>query len=81
MQSIGYSVNKITPHITRSELEQSLNTSGGDEYHYTNSIGIRWDYKQNIALKIQYDKTVDKGIAIPVLGNSELISFGADIIF
>ena len=81
MQSIGYSINKITPHITRSELEQSLNISGGDEHHYTNSIGIRWDYRQNIALKIQYDKTVDKGLTVPVLGNSELISIGADIIF
>ena len=81
MQSIGYTIKKLTPHITRSELKQSSNIAGGDEHHYTNSIGIRWDYKTNIAIKIQYDKTTDKGINIPVLGNSELISFGADIIF
>ncbi|MCW8854596.1 MAG: porin [Gammaproteobacteria bacterium] len=81
MQSIGYKIQKITPHITRSELKQSANASGGDEYHYTTSAGIRWEYKDNIALKFQFDKTTDKGITMPVLGNSELISFGADIIF
>ncbi|MDH5471344.1 MAG: porin [Gammaproteobacteria bacterium] len=81
MQSIGYTLKRITPHITRSELKQSQNSNGGDEHHSTNSFGIRWDYRDNIAIKIQYDKTIDKGINIPIRGNSELISFGADIIF
>ena len=81
MQSLAYTYKKFTPHITRSEFEQTINSSNGDEHHFTNSIGIRWDYKPNIAFKIQYDKTTDKGITIPVLGDAELFTLGVDIVY
>ncbi len=81
MLSAGYHINDFTPHITRSTFKQSVNAAGGDENHTTNSIGLRWDIEKNTALKIQYDKVEDKGINIPILGDSSAISIGMDIVF
>lgn len=81
MLSLGYHWRKFTPHITRSTLEQKHNSAGGDEYHTTDSVGIRWDYDDSTAFKIQYDRTEDNGIAIPVLGDAEMISLGIDFVF
>ena len=81
MLSLGYQLGNYTPHITHSALHQKENQNGGDEDHNTSSIGLRWDYNKSTALKIQYDKTKDKGITIPVLGDSETISLGIDIVF
>ena len=55
--------------------------AGGDEDHETDSIGLRWDIDKLTALKIQYDNVKDNGINIPVLGASEAISLGIDIVF
>lgn len=81
MVSVAYNWGRFTPHITRSTLKQQQNLAGGDEEHATNSIGIRWDYDDSTAFKIQYDSTQDKGVVIPVLGDSELISLGVDFVF
>ncbi len=81
MYSLGYQFNNFTPHITHSAFKQDRNQAGGDENHTTRSIGLRWDFNQTTALKIQYDKVKDKGVNIPVLGDSETISLGVDIIF
>lgn len=81
MLSLGYHWGKFTPHITRSSLKQQPNAVGGDEYHTTNSIGLRWDFGDSTAFKVQYDKTEDKGNVIPVLGDAELLSLGVDFVF
>ena len=81
MLSFGYQIGEITPHITQSQFKQKQNLSGGDEDHATTSVGLRWDINNTTALKIQYDKVKDKGINVPVLGDSEAISFGIDIVF
>jgi len=81
MLSLGYQFGAYTPHITHSALRQRENQAGGDENHNTASIGIRWDYNKTTQLKIQFDKVKDKGITIPVLGDSETLSFGLDFVF
>lgn len=81
MLSVGYQLNDFTPHLTRSNFRQEPNQAGGDEYHHTSSIGIRWDVHRSIALKIQFDRTKDKGVNIPVLGDSDTISLGMDFVF
>ncbi len=81
MVSIGYQISDFTPHVTRSVFEQDENVAGGDEEHETTSIGLRWDIDKNTAFKIQYDEVKDKGVVIPVLGDSEAISFGVDVVF
>lgn len=82
MLSFGYEVNeKITPHITYSELKQSQIENGGDEHHYTYSLGARYNFNTETALKIQYDITKDKAIKSTIVGDGQLLSFGLDIIF
>ena len=81
MLSIAYRIDKLTPHLTHSALKQGNNLAGGDENHETKSAGFKWDFNKTTALKIQYDKVKDKGIIIPVLGDSKSISFGIDVVF
>ena len=81
MVSLGYHWGRFTPHITHSLLKQKHNAAGGDEHHTTNSVGVRWDYNDSTAFKIQYDRTEDKGVVIPVSGDAELISLGVDFVF
>jgi hypothetical protein len=81
MLSLGYQLGDFTPHLTHSTFKQKKNAMGGDEHHETTSIGLRWDYDKKTALKIQYDKVKDYGITIPILGDSESLSLGVDIVF
>ena len=81
MLSVAYQLNDFIPHITQSSFVQEENLAGGDENHETVSIGLRWDFNQTTALKIQYDKVRDKGVNIRVLGDSESISLGMDLVF
>lgn len=82
MFSFGYKIDKTTPHITYSELKQTRTLNGGDEHHYTYSVGVRHDLNPSSALKIQYDITTDKGTGdSSIVGDGELLSIGLDITF
>ncbi len=81
MVSLAYQYRQITPHVTRSYLKQKDNSSGGDEEHNTVSIGVRWDIGNDYALKLQYDKVEDKAVVVPVLGDSESVSIGIEVVF
>lgn len=81
MISVGYQIGEFTPHITRSAFEQEVNVSGNDEKHHTTTIGVRWDFYSNMALKLQYDEVVDEGVVVPIKGNSRSVSFGLDFVF
>lgn len=81
MISLSYTIRDVIPYISYSEFSQKLTPAGGDENHTTRSLGIRWDILRDTALKIQYDKIDDKGIGSPVLGDSEAIAFGIDVVF
>ena len=81
MLSFGYQVGDFTPHITYSEFEQAINALGNDEKHHTTTLGVRWDFYPNMALKAQFDKVVDEGVVVPVKGDSESISIGLDLVF
>ena len=81
MLSLAYTIDEFTPHITHSRFEQQPNLARGDEWHSTNTVGIRWDFVSNMALKIQFDKTTDKGQTIKIMGDSELLSVSLDMVF
>lgn len=81
MVSATYKIDNYTPHITYSKLQQSINTTGGDELHDTFSLGLRYDLNKSTALKIQYDNTKDEATNTTVVGDGELLSFGIDIVF
>ena len=79
--SLAYQYKNITTHITHSWFEQKKNEAGGDENHYTNSVGARWDFEDNMALKIQLDKVIDEGVVNGIMGNGELIAISLDLVF
>ena len=81
MLSLAYTLNDVTPYISYSEFKQKLTTAGGDENHMTTSAGVRWDIYTDMAFKIQFDNVRDKGVTSPVLGDSESLSIGVDVIF
>jgi len=81
MISIAYQINDITPHLTYSIFDQVPNAAGGDEEHSTRSIGLRWDFISNMALKIQYDRVEDKGQVISIVGDANLFSVSMDMVF
>jgi hypothetical protein len=81
MLSFGYRLGDFTPHITRSAFEQEVNAAGNDEKHNTTTLGIRWDFYRDIALKLQYDKVIDEGVVVPVKGDSNSVSIGLDLVF
>ena len=79
--SVAYKVGDFTPYTSFSRFEQEINLAGGDECHDTKSLGLRWDFSSDAALKIQFDKVTDKGVTIPLLGDSESVSIGIDMVF
>ena len=81
MMSLGYQIGDFIPHITYSAFEQDINAAGNDEKHYTSTVGVRWDFYRNMALKMQYDKVVDEGVIVPIKGDSNSISLGLDFVF
>ncbi|MCK5335314.1 MAG: hypothetical protein KAQ67_04095 [Gammaproteobacteria bacterium] len=81
MISLGYKIQKYTPHFTYSEFKQTQVLNGGDEFHFTYSLGLRRELNKSTALKIQYDKTTDKGVNTTITGDGELLSFGLDFVF
>ena len=81
MLSMAYAIGDFKPYVTYSDFEQDLTAAGGDEAHSTRSVGVRWDFDRNLALKIQYDDTRDDGVTSPLLGDSELLAIGIDVVF
>jgi hypothetical protein len=81
MLSFGYQIGDFTPHITRSVFQQAINAAGNDEKHHTTTLGVRWDFYTNAALKIQYDEVVDEGVIVPIKGDSKSVSLGLDFVF
>ena len=79
--SLAYAVGDFTPYISYSEFEQKITLATGDECHSTRSVGVRWDFYRDTAFKIQFDKISDEGITSPVLGDSESLSLGIDVVF
>ena len=78
MITFGYEFNTLTPFIAYSDYD----TEGEDgEQHNTTSIGLRWDFHDSAAFKVQFDDVEDKSTALAVAGDSETITFGVDIVF
>ncbi len=81
MLSLAYRIDDFTPYICYSKFRQKLTVAGGDEEHDTQSAGIRWDIYPDTAVKLQFDKIRDMGITSSILGDSESLSFGIDMVF
>lgn len=86
MFSASYQFDLYAPYISYSNMEQTgryLDGSkiGDGENHNTLSLGVRYDFHSNAALKIQFDKVKDNSYEYAVAGDSESITFGLDTVF
>jgi len=79
MISAGYRMDTITPFIAYSEFETDDVVDG--ENHDTTSIGLRWDFHDSAAFKIQYDKVKDNSFELAVAGDSKSLTIGIDVVF
>lgn len=84
--SLAYSFDEIQPYVTYSKADHKrTNIPTNDlEEHYIASIGVRYDFLPNAALKIQYDRFVDQGYAPNVWnyhGDADTIAIGVDFVF
>ena len=79
--SLGYQVNNLTPYLAFSEFKQEEKITNEDlEEHTTSSVGLRWNFHPQAALKIQFDEIQDKG-SLALVGDAQAITFGIDLVF
>ncbi|HAG95094.1 MAG: hypothetical protein CMK83_16370 [Pseudomonadales bacterium] len=75
--SLGYMIGRFTPHYTYSFRDASPDTE-------THTVGVRWDFKQAAALKVEYSNSYQDGRdETPPTGESrtEFISMALDFVF
>lgn len=76
MVSAGYRVNSITPYVSYANFDSE------GEKHNTTSLGLRYDFHNSAAFKLQFDRVKDKGTpGYEVAGDSNAITFGIDLVF
>ena len=78
MVSSGYTFDTITPYVGYSQLEEDAEDG---ENHNTTFAGLRWDFHNSAALKVQYDKVEDNSHELAVAGDAEAISVSIDLVF
>lgn len=88
----GYRIGKVTPHITFSTFEQPISNEAfavaldGDESADSVTIGIRWDFHPQAALKAEYQTRTDETddsikTAQGEVWETDVVSVGFDVIF
>lgn len=69
---IGYNFGAWTPMYTYSQYTTVTEPTEGRQSHY---LSLRWDFRKNMALKLQYDISKDKShYPYPFFGDSKLLS-------
>lgn len=79
--TVGYKIGDFTPlagysHYTEKQTEKYTDL----QIDNTRFVAVRWDFRKNMDLKIQFDKVVDRS-HIPFSGNSKLVSVALDAVF
>ncbi len=76
---VGYQYGAWTPMYTYSQYTTVNEPTEGRKTQY---LSLRWDFRKNTALKLQYDVTKDKShYSYPFFGDSKLLSISLQGIF
>ncbi|NQZ21638.1 MAG: porin [Colwellia sp.] len=78
MLTFGYRYKEFTPYVVYSEFAAE---ESGDENHDTTSVGLRWNFHDSAAFKMQFDKVKDNSVAVGVAGDSKSFTLGIDLVF
>ena len=81
MVTFGYRINTLTPFFSYSSMSQDGDGIEDGEDHNTTSIGLRWDFHNSAAFKVQFDKVKDNSFDFAVAGDSEALTLGIDLVF
>jgi hypothetical protein len=69
---VGYSIGDFTPMITRSQYTTAAEPI---EARQTTMLSLRWNFRKDTALKLQYDISTDRShYSYPFFGDSKLLS-------
>ena len=76
---VGYQYGAWTPMVTFSRYRTVTEPIEGRNTQY---LSLRWDFRKNTALKVQYDVSKDKShYSYPFFGDSKLLSVSLQGIF
>lgn len=79
---VGYKWGEFTPMITQSHYITAPNTLVPQEGRKTRALSLRWDFRQNMALKFQYDQSTDESkYSYPFFGDHKLFSVSLQGVF
>lgn len=79
LAGVGYQFGAWTPMFTMSRYRTVLKPIEGRNTRY---LSLRWDFRQGMALKAQYDVTKDKSeYSYPFFGDSKLLSLSLQGVF
>lgn len=79
MVSAGYRIGEFTPFVSYSDFEGS--GIEDPEAHNTTSAGVRYDFHDSAALKVQYDIVKDNSFENAVSGDAKALSVSIDLVF
>ena len=76
---VGYNFGTVTPMYTFSRYRTIAEPIEGRN---TQNISVRWDFRKNMALKVQYDVSRDAShYSTPFFGDSKLLSISLQGVF
>ncbi|MFP5391047.1 MAG: hypothetical protein ACLGI6_05820 [Gammaproteobacteria bacterium] len=79
--TVGYRWGKFTPLVGYSSYKEKLtDTYTAAQIDTTRFAAVRWDFRKNMDLKIQFDKVIDRS-AYDFTHDAKMISASVDVIF
>ncbi len=79
--TVGYRWGNFTPLIGYSSYKEKLtDTYTAAQIDTTRFAALRWDFRKNMDLKVQYDKVIDRS-AYDFTHDAKMISASLDLIF
>lgn len=78
---VGYRFGNVLPMVTYSDFKQNFRFNPAEnEIHNTTTFSLRWDFRPDMAFKLQYDHFKDKS-AFDFVGNSKTLAASIDMVF
>jgi predicted porin len=79
--TVGYRIGKFTPMVGFSTYKEKLTEAYTETQNdNTRFVGVRWDFRKNMDLKVQWDSVKDSS-AYDFTKNAKTLSVAFDVLF
>jgi hypothetical protein len=79
--TVGYRIGKFTPMVGFSSYKEKMTeTYTATQNDNTRFAGVRWDFRKNMDLKVQWDSVKDSS-AYDFTKNAKMLSVAVDVLF